>query len=68
MDEARIEAAMRGDIKFIGKPCRVCGNTTRYTKNGVCVECALRASRQQRKMIKDLMDKGGACCQQEGRP
>lgn len=33
---------------FNGKPCRKCGNTTRYISNKVCVTCSAKHSRKYR--------------------
>ena len=37
---------IRGPKKYLGTPCKKCGNTVRYTQNKTCVVCnAERASR-----------------------
>lgn len=36
---ARQIAHERGDLKFIGQPCKTCGCTERYTGNWSCVQC-----------------------------
>lgn len=32
-------AVERGDKKFVGHPCRKCGNAIRYVKGGQCIPC-----------------------------
>ena len=36
---ARRVAIRGGKMKFVGSPCRQCGNVVRYTSSGGCVLC-----------------------------
>ncbi len=55
MDAGRIDAAKRGTGKYIGKPCRICGNTLRYTASASCVACTCRHSKNNRLRIRELL-------------
>jgi hypothetical protein len=66
MDERRIEAARKGEPKYLGRICRRCNTAERYTLNGACVICAKAASQRsnahQRRIIGELYanaQKGG---------
>lgn len=44
-DPARIAAELSGEAKYTSRtPCRRCGGTLRYTRNAICVSCALDKS------------------------
>jgi transcription initiation factor IIE alpha subunit len=48
----RMDAAKRGEKRFIGSPCRVCGSALRRTDNGACIECLKRHSKVYREKFK----------------
>ena len=60
MSSARMVAASKGEIKYIGSPCRKCGLTEKYTRNATCVKCSCEKAKfyvlEQRKKIKDLLN------------
>jgi len=37
--QRQLEAAAKGQKRFTGTQCPVCGNTERYVANGACVAC-----------------------------
>lgn len=37
IDQDRARAFRKGESKYEGKPCRVCGNTVRHVSSGQCV-------------------------------
>lgn len=47
---SREQAIQNGEIKYVGKPCKRCGGTVRYTRNAGCVNCEITRAieRQQR--------------------
>lgn len=55
MASPRIEAARKGERKYTGKPCKVCGNTERYVINAGCVECTKKSKTQSQSKIKELL-------------
>lgn len=60
MDEKRLEAAKRGDKKYIGKPCRSCGAVERFVGNNSCTACAEKHSNKHRAKIKEILAKAKA--------
>lgn len=41
MNVERIAAQIAGQVKYTGqRPCRHCGGTVRYSRNGTCVACS----------------------------
>jgi hypothetical protein len=38
--ESALAAAAAGRLKFLGRPCRKCGNEVRYTSSRQCIVCA----------------------------
>lgn len=60
MSSPRIEAAKKGEKRYIGKPCKTCGSTLRYTINTGCVECTARATKRNVEGIKALLEQARA--------
>ena len=52
MTSPRIDAARKGERRYIGKPCKVCGTTEKYVINARCVACTKQASRAATDLIK----------------
>lgn len=53
------EARLTGARKYVGEPCKHCGNEVRYTANACCVTCASsrkQTAKAQRKEITDATD------------
>ena len=49
MHTNRLDAAKAGQNKYLGKPCRRCGNRIRYIYNCDCIDCGrARAARYAR--------------------
>ena len=63
MNDQRREAAIKGQPKYYGPECKVCGNTLRYTSNGNCVDCSAKHAsaynKRMRELVKKLKQKGG---------
>lgn len=57
MNKQRQEAAIKGEPKYDGPECRVCGNALRYTSNGNCVECSVKHASAYNKRMRDLVKK-----------
>ena len=61
MKTARENAAVNGDKKYQGAPCRKCVGTERYTINAACVACTKRVSQANtdrlRQQLKDAKDR-----------
>lgn len=61
-ESPRTKAAMEGQTKYEGKPCKVCGGTLRWIINCTCVSCSnartAEGVRKRRQLLRDLM-KGG---------
>lgn len=57
MNKERQQAAIKGEPKYYGPECRVCGNTLRYTSNGNCVECSAKHASAYNKRMRDLVKK-----------
>lgn len=55
MEDSRTEAAARGDGKYLGKACRVCGCEMRYTVNGNCVDCSAKHAKAYRQRTAELL-------------
>ena len=55
MDTARIDAAKRGEGKYSGKPCQICGNTQRYTTSASCTACVKRYNDRNKLKIRELL-------------
>lgn len=55
MDDKRLEAAKRGESRYMGTACRTCGNSERFTSNGNCVACTQAYTRRKREQVKALM-------------
>lgn len=60
MDSPRINAAKNGERKYIGKPCKACGETLRYTINAACVACTNKAKVKSDDTIRSLLDQAKA--------
>jgi hypothetical protein len=58
--ESRMSAAKAGRRKFLtAKPCRFCGDLTRYTSCGNCITCKLQQGREyQLEIRRTLAAKG----------
>lgn len=54
MESKRMDAAVKGEVHYHGKPCKKCGSTVRYVTTGVCVECAKAASSAVRLKVQEL--------------
>lgn len=57
MTSIRFIAAKKGERKYIGNPCRVCGNTERYTINGACIACSKNARKKDMDKVRELLKK-----------
>lgn len=59
-NSSRLAAAREGETTYEGVPCKVCGNTRKYTINASCCECsnarARLAMRKNREKIKALLN------------
>ncbi len=42
----QVEAQINGAVRFIGKPCKKCGSTERYARNGNCAPCTIATSKK----------------------
>ena len=51
----RIEAAQRGESKYLGKACKTCGNEVRYVMNSTCVQCHRKAARESVAAFRDRL-------------
>lgn len=62
VEETRAEAAANGHVRYIGSPCRKCGEVERYTSYGGCVACnrenAAKLHQRIRKALREA--KGGS--------
>lgn len=56
MTSIRFLAAEKGQRKYVGNPCRVCGSTERYTINGACVACSKRARKKDMDKVRELLE------------
>lgn len=64
MTSPRINAARSGQRKYIGKPCKSCGEKEKYVVNAACVACTKKASAEGNRKVKwileeSLASKGG---------
>ncbi|CAB4164397.1 hypothetical protein UFOVP919_2 [uncultured Caudovirales phage] len=57
MEDSRAEAAAKGQGKYLGKACQVCGCESRYTTNGNCVDCNARHAKAYQKRTSELLRK-----------
>jgi hypothetical protein len=57
MEDSRAEAASKGEGKYLGKACRMCGCELRYTTNGNCVDCSSKHAKAYRKRTSELLRK-----------
>jgi hypothetical protein len=56
----RIDAARNGERKYIGKPCKSCGQTDRYVINAACVCCTKKASNNNALKVKEMIEQAKA--------
>lgn len=49
----RMKAAEAGSPRYTGKPCRICGNTLRYTINCDCVVCSRRRVKECTRRVRE---------------
>lgn len=52
-------AARSGQRRYIGKPCKKCEATERYTINAACVACTLQSNKKETDRIKELLKAAG---------
>lgn len=57
MSEERERAALEGQQKFEGTPCKSCGGVLRYTSNGNCTECSAKHASAYNKRMRELIRK-----------
>jgi hypothetical protein len=50
----REKAVVAGDVRYHGKPCKVCGETEKYTLNGGCCACAKRKCKEGQDRVRRL--------------
>ena len=55
MESPRTAAAKKGERRYQGSPCRICGHTIRLTTTGACVSCNRRNSKQHRDDIRKML-------------
>lgn len=60
MTSPRIEAAKKGLKRYEGKPCKTCGNTTRYTVSTGCVQCIAKSAKKNADAMKALIEQAKA--------
>ena len=53
--DLRLEAAQRGEKRYIGKPCEHHAGGQRYTSNGACVICTAEKSSERVEKIRALL-------------
>ncbi len=58
--QLRLQAAERGEKRYIGKPCLEHANAKRYTSNGACVECTRVRRDASHNVIRELLKKNSA--------
>ena len=51
----RLEAARKGEKRYVGKPCPEHADAQRYTSNGACVECTRVRRDSQYTEIRELL-------------
>lgn len=56
MTSPRIDAAFKGERKYTGKPCKVCGNTERYVSNAGCVECVKKSKTASENKLREIVE------------
>lgn len=55
--QLRLQAAKRGEIKYLGRECHAKHGGIRYTSNGVCVECMKEKAKTRIDAIRDELKK-----------
>ena len=58
MATPRFQAAKNGQRRYVGKTCRACGETLRYTINAACVACTNKNKIKSNDIIRTLLAKG----------
>lgn len=53
--QLRLAAARRGDVKYLGRQCAMNHDGTRYTSNGLCVECVKEKAQVRQERIRKLL-------------
>ena len=53
--QLRLAAAEKGEKTYQGRECHASHGGTRYTSNGVCVECMKAKSTARRDKVRDLL-------------
>ena len=48
----RVDAANKGQVHYVGRPCRTCGSTKRLVCSGGCAECNRVKCKKSREVIK----------------
>jgi len=57
MDSARLKAAKCGHNRYKGNPCKICGNTERYTVSASCTACQKRHNDKAKLRIRELLQR-----------
>lgn len=55
MSGARITAAHKGEVRYIGEPCRKCGGVERYTATANCCACMISRANKQRQNVREIL-------------
>jgi hypothetical protein len=51
MEPERLAAAMRGDTRYHGRTCKVCGSTQRYVTSSSCCRCQAERNLRIRRKV-----------------
>ncbi len=60
MDKKRDKAITKGETTYTGSPCRVCGNTKRYTLSTACIPCSRKHNRNHRAKLRARFEEAKA--------
>lgn len=54
MEPERLAAAYRGDTRYHGRTCRVCGSTQRYVTSSSCCHCQHERNLKVRRKVSSI--------------
>jgi len=54
----QVEAQAAGLIRYDGKPCKKCGSTERYARNGNCAPCTVATAKKWKESNSEKINEG----------